>query len=107
MSPSLEDIQRIAESLAREFKPHRIILFGSRADGTSRPESDVDLLVVLPFNGSTVQMMTRLLAKAYSEMTTPFALDVHPRQPGRSGEQLDPVAERAIKTGVVLYEAAA
>ncbi len=39
-----EAVQRIA----RQFDPPRIILFGSWARGDARPDSDIDLLVVLP-----------------------------------------------------------
>jgi predicted nucleotidyltransferase len=35
-----------------EFDPERIILFGSRGRGDARPDSDVDLLIVMPVDGS-------------------------------------------------------
>lgn len=38
--------------IVSRFHPDRIILFGSHARGTAGPDSDVDLLVVLPFVGS-------------------------------------------------------
>ena len=44
------DEQRIAKicgQIAEEFHPEKIILFGSYAYGRPRPDSDVDLLVVL------------------------------------------------------------
>lgn len=34
------------------FDPERIILFGSHARGNARPDSDADLLVVMPVEGS-------------------------------------------------------
>ena len=34
------------------FDPERVILFGSHARGDARPDSDIDLLVVMPFDGS-------------------------------------------------------
>ena len=34
------------------FDPERIILFGSHARGDARPDSDVDLLIVMPVEGS-------------------------------------------------------
>lgn len=34
------------------FDPERIILFGSHARGDARPDSDIDLLVVMPIEGS-------------------------------------------------------
>ena len=41
-----ELISTITERIVREFEPLQIILFGSRARGGARPDSDVDLLVV-------------------------------------------------------------
>ncbi len=41
-------VRRIVE----RFDPERIILFGSHARGTAGPNSDVDLLVVMPVSGS-------------------------------------------------------
>jgi predicted nucleotidyltransferase len=41
-------ITRMARRLARQFRPDRIILFGSHARGDAGPDSDIDLLVVLP-----------------------------------------------------------
>lgn len=43
-----EAIQNLVDQIVEGFRPHRIILFGSYASGTPTPESDVDLLVVMP-----------------------------------------------------------
>ena len=43
-----EMVRRIAEG----FHPEKIILFGSHARGTAGPDSDVDILVVMPVKGS-------------------------------------------------------
>jgi len=40
-------IRRFVDAVARQFKPDRVILFGSYAMGTPRPESDVDIMVVM------------------------------------------------------------
>ena len=48
---SQSEIQALADKIAREFRPEKIILFGSHARGDARPESDVDLLVIMPRNG--------------------------------------------------------
>lgn len=50
---SMEDIQALADRIVREFLPERIVLFGSYASGTASPDSDVDLLVVLPYQGKS------------------------------------------------------
>lgn len=41
-----EKIQSVTRKIVREFKPEKIILFGSYAWGAPGPDSDVDLLVV-------------------------------------------------------------
>jgi predicted nucleotidyltransferase len=46
-------IRAMVRRIVDEFDPDRIILFGSRARGDARPDSDVDLLVVMPVEGST------------------------------------------------------
>ncbi len=38
--------------IVKEFQPERVILFGSHARGNRGPDSDVDLLVVMPVSGS-------------------------------------------------------
>jgi uncharacterized protein len=44
---SLSDIQILADKIAREFHPEKIILFGSHARGEAQPDSDVDLMVIM------------------------------------------------------------
>jgi len=107
MQPTDAEIQRIASALVREFRPEKIVLFGSRGYRTARPDSDVDLLVILRFEGSALKVMSRLLAAAYRAMETPFAIDVHPRVPLVGAAEPDPVMREAIERGRVLYEAAA
>jgi predicted nucleotidyltransferase len=45
---------RVSDEIARRFQPERIILFGSYAYGTPTEDSDVDLLVVMPFQGQPI-----------------------------------------------------
>jgi predicted nucleotidyltransferase len=48
---SQSEIQNLADNIVCEFQPEKIILFGSHARGDARPDSDVDLLVIMPRNG--------------------------------------------------------
>jgi predicted nucleotidyltransferase len=41
-----EMLQEIARRLVSQFAPRKIILYGSRANGTARQESDYDLMIV-------------------------------------------------------------
>jgi len=45
---SEEVIATVVERIAAAVRPTRIILFGSAARGQSGPDSDLDLLVVMP-----------------------------------------------------------
>ena len=42
VAPPLEQITR---TIVEQFHPRRVVLFGSRARGDSRPDSDVDLMI--------------------------------------------------------------
>ena len=50
MPASRETIEQVAQSLGRAARARRVILFGSHASGTARPDSDVDFLVVAESN---------------------------------------------------------
>jgi predicted nucleotidyltransferase len=41
-------LQQIISALKNEFHPSRLFLFGSRASNTFRPDSDYDLVMVVP-----------------------------------------------------------
>jgi predicted nucleotidyltransferase len=41
----------MVDRIVRQFQPERVILFGSHARGEAGPDSDVDLLVVVPVEG--------------------------------------------------------
>jgi len=47
-----KQIQQMVDRIVEQFHPERIILFGSHARGDAGPDSDVDLLVVMPVEGS-------------------------------------------------------
>ena len=39
-------LQQMVDTIVREASPEAIILFGSRARGDARPDSDIDLLII-------------------------------------------------------------
>lgn len=53
-------IKGMVRHIVEQFDPERIILFGSHARGDARPDSDVDLLVVMPFDGSRIDQVVEI-----------------------------------------------
>lgn len=53
-------IEEFARRVAEEFRPDRIILFGSYANGTPTEDSDVDLLVVMPHEDKGFRKATEI-----------------------------------------------
>jgi predicted nucleotidyltransferase len=56
-----QQIMCLCDAIAQEFHPDKIVLFGSYASGKPRPDSDVDLLVVMPFEGSPFRQTAVIL----------------------------------------------
>ena len=54
-------IQAYAREIARQFRPRRIILFGSYAYGKPTRDSDVDLLVIIPHKGVALTKLQRFV----------------------------------------------
>ena len=46
-----QNIKAFVQKVAEQFHPEQVILFGSYAYGKPSPDSDVDLLVVMPHDG--------------------------------------------------------
>lgn len=100
---SRRDIRRVCSQIAREFQPQRIILFGSYAYGQPTPDSDVDLLIVMPFEGRA----TEQAVKISSRLDHRFPIDLLVRTPQEIRERLgwnDVVLREIATKGEVLYE---
>lgn len=103
---SSEMIQDFVDRIVDKFHPERVILFGSYAYGKPRPDSDVDLLVILPFEGTTYRKSFEILRGAEPG----FPVDVLARRPDdteRRYAQGDPLIREALDRGKVLYQEAA
>jgi uncharacterized protein len=99
-----KQIQSVCDQIVRWFHPERIILFGSYAYGDPSLDSDVDLLVVMQFEGSSREQATKIR----SRIDTPVALDLIVRTPDQIFQRLamgDFFMGEITTQGKVLYEA--
>ena len=96
-------VQNYCDDVAREFRPEKIILFGSYAGGRPTSDSDVDLLVILPFRGND----TAKAIEIRSRFDTPFPMDLLVRKPEFIATRLrerDMIVEAVMTQGRVMYE---
>ncbi len=97
-------IDAFVSDLVREFKPERVVLFGSRARGGAGADSDVDLLVVMRHAGPSAKQAARIRQR----IRPGFPLDLIVRTPGKLRRRLamgDGFIRGILESGRVLYEA--
>jgi uncharacterized protein len=95
-------IRRLARQIAERFDPDKIILFGSYAYGTPTPDSDVDLLVIMPTRNQIEQAV-----RIDEAIERGFAMDLLVRTPRVLEQRLrwgDWFLREVVERGKVLYE---
>lgn len=98
-----EAIEAVVRAIAERFHPLRIILFGSYATGTPRPESDVDLLVIMETPLSEVEQSIQIC----QSIEYHFGLDLIVHTPTTLERRLalgDPFLREVLTKGRVVYE---
>lgn len=98
-------IKNLCERIASEFKPEKIILFGSQAYGTPAEESDIDLLVVMPYSGSALRKAGEILSRL--QVWMPVDLIVRSAEDIKQRLELgDRFMQEILERGKVMHEAA-
>ncbi len=96
-------IRKYVRQVVEEFRPQRVILFGSHAYGKPDADSDVDLLVVMPTKNELTQSI-----RIGQAIWPPFPLDLIVYRPETLAKWLeweDPDLMEILDKGIVLYEA--
>lgn len=93
-------IKAYCRVVAREFRPLKIILFGSYATGSATPDSDVDLVVCLPFRGSATDKVVEIR----NRVEAPFPMDLLVWRPAETHRK-DSFTRSILSEGKVMYEA--
>jgi predicted nucleotidyltransferase len=96
-------IQRLCDDIVRRFHPQKVILFGSYAHGKPTPDSDVDLLVLMPFRGHPAHKVLEIRRA----IRAPFPLDLLVRTPADVKARIklgDFFLREIVENGRTLYE---
>lgn len=101
-----QSIDKVVKRLVTASSPSRVIVFGSVATGTSTPDSDLDLLVLLD-NVADVRAESVRLRAALGDLGMPIDVVVMSVDRFEETKQvIGGIAYPAHKYGRVVYEAA-
>ena len=109
-APQVTDdlLNDMVRAIVAEVDPEQIILFGSRARGDAREDSDVDLLVIesAPFGkGRSRRREVARLYQVLSEFDISTDILVYSRDEVEHWrDSLNNIVARALREGRVLYE---
>ena len=101
---SMRAIRTVAQRIANQFYPEKNILFGSYAYGKPKPESDVDLLIVME---TALREKQQRLEISRALSPRPFPFDVVIRTPRQMQDRIamgDPFLTEIMTRGKPLYE---
>lgn len=90
--------------IVRGFDPERIILFGSHARGDAGPDSDVDLLVVMPVAGSKLEKAVEIGAALHDIPISKDIIVTRPEDYAWRKDIIGTIEHPAFREGKVLHE---
>ncbi|MBI2060700.1 MAG: nucleotidyltransferase domain-containing protein [Nitrospirae bacterium] len=97
------NIRKMVRRIVAQFRPEQVYLFGSRARGSAKKDSDADLLVVMPVNGSKREKRIQIGVALHD---IPMAVDVVVVTPQEMEKWKDipaMIPRVALKEGKLLY----
>jgi len=101
-----EAIDYVVWQIAEKFQPLKIILFGSYAYGNPRPESDVDVLVIM----DSALKESELSFQIRKSIEYNFGIDLVVKTPNDLKRRIDlgdVFLKEIVRKGKVVYERAA
>ncbi|MCC7264797.1 MAG: nucleotidyltransferase domain-containing protein [Candidatus Latescibacteria bacterium] len=90
------EVELMREVFRRVPAIREVVLYGSRAKGTHRPESDIDLALV----GVEDELEAEAVAEELDGLPLPYRFDVK----ARSAIRYPPLEEHIARVGITLYQ---
>lgn len=99
-----DQIDKIVKEIVKNFKPQKVILFGSYANGTHTEESDLDLLIIKDSDLPT-RLQNRKVRKILSGLKVPMDVIVKTTEEFETYKDIiGTIVYPANKFGKVIYE---
>jgi predicted nucleotidyltransferase len=98
------EILEFVDGVAAKFRPQRVVLFGSYAYGAPTADSDVDVLVIMNYRGSS----TDKAVKIRTAVPRTFPMDLLVRRESEVQRRIgwnDFFLKEITEKGLVLYDA--
>lgn len=100
-----QEIQKVTETIIQEFKPKKVVLFGSYAWGSPKKNSDIDLFIIKDDAKKNTREMAIDLEKILDDRDVPIDLLVYkPDQVAKRLAMNDQFVTKIFRDGRVLYE---
>lgn len=103
LPPATAQIAEMVRRIVQHCDPDQIILFGSQARGTAHAGSDVDLLVVMPVEGSKRAKQVELRCVLHDICIPKDIIVVRPQEFERRRNIVGTVVWPAVREGKVRY----
>ena len=100
---TLATIDQMVRRLVERFDPDQIVLFGSHARGAAGPDSDVDLLVIMPVSGSRREKQIEMRVALHDIPLPKDIIVVTPHDVARRRDIVGTIIRPALREGKVLY----
>lgn len=97
-------LKMMTERIIENFKPTRIMLFGSYARGTPDYHSDVDLMVVMEDGTNEYETAVKILELLADSPVAKDVIVTTPDEIKETGHVCGHAIYYALREGVVLYE---
>ena len=96
-------IQQMVERIVAQFQPEKIILFGSHARGDGTTDSNVDLLIVMPVEGSKRVQQLEIRAAVHDVRVPKDILVSRPEEFQWRKDIIGTIERPAVREGRILY----